>query len=142
MSTELDRDMDHDLDRLLAEMAGTSAPPPGAALMARILADAAREQPQPPLAYPPRAVPMPERGSINLTPPSGGGGWLVGLADFFGGRGALAGMMLATVAGLYLGVAQPATLNALTSLYTGTTAPLDNLDLLSGSDSLWTETAQ
>ena len=48
--------------------------------------------------------------------------------------------MLATVTGLYLGAAQPTILTRLTGDVS--VAPLDHLDLMSGSDSLWTETIQ
>ena len=109
-----------DLDALFAE-AAAEVPEVSDRLMAALMADAARLQPG---ALRPR---VPVRG-----------GFLAGLADLFGGRGALAGMTLATVAGLYLGIAQPAALVSLTaSIYSET--PLDSLDLMSGSDSLWSE---
>lgn len=129
MSEKMQRDTDLDLDRLLAEMAAEAPPAADGAFLTRILADAAREQPRPagivtaPTTPPAAARPAP--------------GWFGSLAEVFGGRGALAGMMLATVTGLYLGLAQPA---ALTALYAET--PLDSLDMIAGGDSLWTEVAQ
>jgi hypothetical protein len=130
--------MEQDLDRLLADMAATSAaeaaaPPDMGGLMARILADAAREQPQVPRPAAARPTLSSDPG-VGAFAPSGGG-WLGALAGVFGGRGALAGLMLATVSGLYVGIAQPISLTAL-----GAETPLASLDLLSGSDSLWTET--
>ena len=129
MSEKMQRDTDLDLDSLLAELAAQEPPEPSGAVLSRILADAAREQPRPagivPRTAPPAAAARPSPG------------WLGSLAEVFGGRGALAGMMLATVTGLYLGFAQPA---ALAALYAET--PLDSLDMIAGGDSLWTEVAQ
>ena len=67
---------DPDLDGLLAE-AGKRPVLPSAAFLARIEADALREQP--------RAVPKP-------VAPAQGGGWAAGLWDLFGGRGGVAGL--------------------------------------------------
>lgn len=127
-----------DPDMLLAEAASLAPPVPDADFMARLMADAARLQPPLPVPAPPRAAP--QRPPAPQARPFGRGGFLDALADVFGGRGALAGMMLATVTGLYLGVAQPAILSGLTGRASET--PLESLDLLSGSDSLWTETIQ
>ncbi len=127
--------IDMQLNRLLAEMAEAPPPEPGEAFLARVMADAAREQPG---AAARDVLPGLPRGARVLRPvPGRSAGWIGALAEVFGGRGALAGMMLATVAGLFLGVTQPA---LLTPLYSE--APLDSLDLLSGSDNLWTEVAQ
>lgn len=82
---------DPDLDGLFA-LAATKAPQPSAELLARIAQDAAREQPRP------RALAKPAPG------------WGFWLADLFGGRGGLAGLTLAAVSGLWIGVAQPASL--------------------------------
>lgn len=109
--------MSDDLDALLAKAARTRPALPEA-LQARILADAAALQPRPPAAA--RAVRQ---------------GWLATLADILGGSGALAGMAAAALAGLYIGVSQPAPLTALTSALWNET-PLDSLDLLPGVDAL------
>jgi hypothetical protein len=129
--------MEEDLDFLLARMAAEPRPLPGPALMARLLEDAARLQPPGPMpaggARPPAIPALPAR------PAAPRGGWIGALADLFGGRGALAGMMLATIAGLWLGVAQPISLSTLTG---AAETPLESLDLFAGSDRLWTEAAQ
>jgi len=122
-----------DPDRLLAEAAALAPPLPDTVFMARLMADARRLQPPLPMPSSPRAVVLPA-----LARPGGRGALLDALADVFGGRGALAAMMLATVTGFYLGVAQPSVLTSLTGL--SREAPLDTLDLMSGSDSLWKET--
>jgi hypothetical protein len=129
---------DPDLDSLFAE-AAKAEPEISDAFMAALMADAARLQPAPPVpaGQRPRAA-VPSGGAALVGPSGFGGGILAGLADLFGGRGALAGMTLATVAGLYIGIAQPAALVNLTSSIYNVT-PLDSLDLLSGSDSLWSE---
>ena len=123
-----------DPDMLLAEAAALAPPPPDTAFLARLMDDAQRLQPPLPLPPPPRTVVPPVRARR-----SGRAGLLDVLADVFGGRGSLAAMMLATVTGLYLGVVQPSVLTGLTGL--SSEAPLDSLDLMSGSDSLWKETA-
>ena len=122
-----------DPDSLLAEAAALAPPPTDTSFMARLMADAQRLQPPLPIPSPPRAAVVPARAR-----PTGRGGLIDALADVFGGRGSLAAMMLATVTGLYLGVAQPAVLTSLTGFSNET--PLDSLDLMSGSDSLWKET--
>lgn len=110
------------LDDLFAEAAAVrEAPSP--ALTARVLADADRLQPR---AGPLRAEqPAPQ-------------GWVRTLADWFGGGMSLAGMSAAAVAGLYLGLAQPASVLALTDLVTGTTT-VESLDLLPASGTLWAQ---
>lgn len=88
---------DSDLDNLLAA-ARADRPEPSAALMARVIDDADRMQPRP---APRIAAPHP-------------GFWAM-LTGAFGGSGALAGMAAATLAGLWVGVAQPAPVSALTA---------------------------
>ena len=88
----------------------------------------------------PKIMPAPVR--IAAPPPAAGprgafGGVIGALADVFGGRGALAGMMLATVSGLYLGLAQPSLVGSLTGLTSDT--PIESFDLIPGTDSFWTE---
>jgi len=116
MTTEFD-----DLDALF-ETAAQQRPQPSPGLTARILVDADALQPQP--AAPqvrPSARPM---------------GWLDTLSDWFGGRTSLAGMSVAALTGLYLGVAQPTPILALTQLVTGQVAQ-DSLELLPASETLW-----
>ncbi len=114
-------DRDNDLDTLFA-MASRQRPEPSEGLTARILADAAAVQPRPRAVVPPTAPPQPQ-------------GWLATLAGWLGGGGALAGMSAAALTGLYLGVVQPAPVQALTALLAGDTT-IDSLDLLPSSDVL------
>ena len=95
-----------DLDDLLAR-AAQNAPAPSPALLARIAADALREQPRP-VAAAPRPRPAPR------------GGWGFALADILGGSRGMAGLTLAAVSGLWIGVAQPAALSSVTDYLTGT----------------------
>jgi hypothetical protein len=111
-----------DLDDLLAKAAATRAAP-SAALMTRILADADAGQPRPALRRP-------------ANPASRG--WIGALADWFGGGLSLAGMSAAAATGLFLGVAQPASVVALAELVTGT-ATIDRIDLLPASGTLWAQ---
>lgn len=90
---------DSDLDDLLAA-ARADRPEPSAALMARVLDDARRLQPAMPL--PPRRAPVRP-------------GLLARLSYAFGGAGALAGMAAAMLAGVWVGVAQPAPFTTLTA---------------------------
>ncbi|MGL5361763.1 MAG: hypothetical protein ACRDBH_02710 [Bosea sp. (in: a-proteobacteria)] len=113
-----------DLDALLVGLR-VSDPQPSSALQARVLADAMAAQPKP--STPPRRTVAATRGRR-----------LRALADLFGGGGALAGMGLAAATGLFVGIAQPAPVAALTqALVVGET--LDSLDLLPAADGLWTE---
>lgn len=91
---------DSDLDDLLAA-ARADRPTPSPALMARVIADADRLQPRPALRAAPAARSRP--------------GFLAVLAEAFGGRGALAGMAAATLAGVWVGAAQPAAFSVLTA---------------------------
>jgi hypothetical protein len=110
-----------DLDALFATAAAVRAAPSDA-LMTRILADADALQPVP-------ARPVP---AVKVQ------GWFQTLADWFGGGMSLAGMSMAALTGLYLGVAQPLPVAALTELVTGTTT-LESLDLLPSTGTLWTQ---
>jgi hypothetical protein len=112
-----------DLDDLFAQ-AKTGTMEPSGDLMARVLADAARVQPQPQTAR--RSEP-----TRNL------GVW-AGLAALFGGGGALAGLGSAAVAGLFIGFVQPTSLTALADAWSGETQ-LDSVDLMPGIDALLTE---
>ena len=83
--------MDDDLDDLFAA-ARKQATQPSPALLARILADAAAEQPRAPA---PAGLARPRVR-------------LAALSAALGGGGALAGLATATVAGLWIGLAPPA----------------------------------
>ena len=110
------------LDGLFAE-AAERREVPSAGLISRILADADRVQP---VLAPLRRVAPARRG------------WLATLADWFGGGMSLAGMSAAAATGLYLGVAQPASVLALSELVTGSVA-IDSLDVLPGTGTLWAQ---
>jgi hypothetical protein len=111
-----------DLDAVFAAAAAQRVTP-SADLYARILADADVNQPKP--VSPP----------VTSAPPQG---WFRTLSDWFGGGLSLAGMSAAALAGLYLGVAQPVQVLALTELVTGTTT-IDSLDLLPSAGTFWAQ---
>ena len=77
------------LDALFAA-ARAAEPPVPDALLARVLADAAQHVPRPA----PRSAPR--RRS-----------WLAGVLDMLGGRGAMAGLAAAGMAGIFIGFVQP-----------------------------------
>jgi hypothetical protein len=112
---------DIDLDDLFAAVRD-SAPRPSAALMARVEADAAAAQAarRPAPAHPAKA----RRRT----------GWIQAL----GGRGVLAGLASAALAGLWLGVAKPAPVQALTEAYAPETA-LGSVELIPSLDAFGTE---
>lgn len=107
-----------DLDDLFAS-AKRDAMQPSAALMARVLADAAREQPRPVLRMVPKA------------------GFWAGLAALFGGGGVLAGVGSAAVAGLVLGFVQPVGFGSVTDLLAADT--LGGVEFMPGIDALLAE---
>jgi hypothetical protein len=109
-----------DLDSLFASARG-AAPRPSAGLTARVLADAEGL-----LAIPP-APPQPVARRSGL--------WAA-LAAAFGGSGALAGMATATVAGFYIGFAEPMDTGLVTSVLGGEIA---ELDMMPGIDALLDE---
>jgi len=117
---------DMDLDDWLAKAAATPVSP-SAALTARILADADAVQPR---AQAQAARVRPRRGLM---------AWLSDLADGLGGRRALAGLSLASVAGLFLGFADPSALQSLAGLIAGDLTAVEQMDLLPATDILWTE---
>ncbi len=92
----------------LFEAARAKAPQPSAELMARILVDAQAHLPAPAPVAAVQSVPPVRRG------------WLAGLLAAIGGWPSVAGMATATVAGLWLGFAQP---EALTTLSGGALLP-------------------
>lgn len=114
---------DLDLDALLAAARDTG-PAPSQALIDRVMTDAAALQPRPAPVVRPVA--------------RGGVGWLGRLASVFGGGGALAGVSLAMVAGVFIGVMQPEPVAALTSALLVDTS-LGTVDLLPAGADLWEE---
>jgi hypothetical protein len=102
------------------------------ALMARILADAAMVQTAAQQAARPAPVAPRRRAGVWRT-----------LSQVIGGRGAVAGLLSATLAGLWLGFSPPAQLAALTRSVTqsvlGDPTVLDGLDLIPAIDSVLTE---
>ena len=122
-------DKNMDLDALFAEAALTEVKP-SAELMQHILADAERLQP--------KAQPL-VRPVISAKPRGGAFGWFTEFADVLGGARAVAGLSLAGLTGLYLGVAQPGAVAALTSLVSGTTTTVEQMDLLPATSTLFTE---
>lgn len=92
-------------------------------LMARIMADALREQP----VAKPFGRSTPER--IGL--------WDV-LRDLFGGGGVLAGLASVACAGLYLGVVQPGVIGNVTLVLTGNLS-VEQLDYMPSIDAILAE---
>ena len=84
--------MDRDPLESYFEVARTKAPEPSDALMARILADADREA---------------ECRYLALRPATTSGGKLRAVLSAIGGWPVLAGLATATLAGVWIGVAQP-----------------------------------
>jgi hypothetical protein len=114
---------DSDLDDIFAEARVTMAGP-SPDLMARVLADAEAHQPATPGLR--RAVPPPRQGL-----------WAAMMAAI-GGGAALAGLSTATVAGLWIGFAQPTTLLNVTDSFLPTET-LESVDLLPSFDTILTE---
>jgi hypothetical protein len=114
---------DSDLDDIFAEARGATAAP-SSDLMARILADA--EAHQPAAAVLVRAAPPPRQGL-----------WAAMLAAI-GGGAALAGLSTATLAGLWIGFAQPTTLLDVTDAFLPVVT-LESVDLLPSFDTILTE---
>lgn len=118
---------DSDLDDLFAA-ARAAAPSAPAALLARIEADGLRQQPGPV----PRAV----------RAPAGLRGLFGRMVMAVGGLGGAAGLATATLAGLWIGIAQPQGLSTLTEGLTaglGVTAALDSVELIPALDPFATE---
>ncbi|MDP4031796.1 MAG: dihydroorotate dehydrogenase [Pseudorhodobacter sp.] len=107
----------HELD---AHFASARANPPAAspALLARVLDDA--------LAYQPSAVNLPH-------PARSVAGLWSRLATALGGGGALAGLGTATLAGFYIGFAEPAPVAAISDALRQD-APLETVELFSSFD--------
>ena len=118
-------DKDIDLDALFAE-AAEARMSPTPELVARILADAAQEQPKPQASV--RTVRLPQpRGRFGA------------FSDVLGGARSMAALSMAGLMGLYLGVAQPSGVQSLTSLLSGDTTTVEQLDLLPAPGALWSE---
>ena len=94
-------------------------------LMARILADALREQPVP--------KPFGQAAAV----PNKLGLWAM-LRDLFGGGGVLAGLASVACAGLYLGIAQPGVIGNLTLVLTGNLS-VEQLDYMPSIDAILAE---
>ena len=114
---------DSDLDILFAQARDT-AHAPSADLMARILSDAELYQPA---VASFAAASAPRRQGLWAT-----------MLTAIGGGAALAGLSTATLAGLWLGFAQPASFAAVTETFLSTET-LDTVNLLPGFDSILTE---
>jgi hypothetical protein len=113
---------DTDLDDLFAA-ARADVPVPSPALMSRVLADADAAQPRP---------------APRVAAPVLRGAWFATLVAALGGAGAMAGLATATVAGLWIGLAQPAPVAALTqSLWPA--AEADIVELLPDLDGVLTD---
>jgi hypothetical protein len=94
---------DKDLDQFFAS-ARESRPVPSTDLMARVLTDAYEAQPTP--VAPARSVAPPPSGVLRM---------FADLAQALGGKGALAGLGTAAIAGVWLGYSGPSGLDWLTS---------------------------
>ena len=119
LPSDTDRDADDALAPFLAAARAADARAPDA-LMARVLADAARVQPRSPLP----AARRPARQ-----------GWRALLMAVAGGRGALAGMAAAGLAGVWIGFAQPMDIGA--GLGLGAADPV--VTLFPGDLDLWSD---
>jgi hypothetical protein len=111
-----------DLDKLLKDSARPV--PVSDQLMARILADAAREQPIPKSFGSATVVKRPSFWSV--------------VSDLFGGNGVLAGLATVACAGVYLGAAQPSAVTDVTAFMTGDLA-VETLDFMPSIDALLAE---
>lgn len=110
---------DDDLDSLFAA-ARAETPRPPAALTARVMLDAETAA---------RGAPVPRRAAERP-------GLLASLAAIFGGGGALAGMVTATLAGFWIGFAQPVELGVMSAVLNTDTA---EIDMMPGIDALLDE---
>ena len=126
-------DKDFDLDALLAEAAAERVTP-SPALAARILQDAVLVQPKP------NSWPQPLVRKENLqVAPGGVFGWFTAFAAVLGGGGTLAGLSLAAMTGLYLGIAQPNLMPSLSLIGSTDSTVSEQIDLLPATGTLWTE---
>lgn len=112
-----------DLDALLAG-ARDEGPLPSDALIARVMADAVALQPRP-------------GQGVSWEKPVGAR-WLDRLAALFGGGGALAGVSLALMAGVFIGISQPEPVVALTQAFWDETQS-ETVDLFPANVAVWEE---
>lgn len=124
---------DH-LDSLFAAARAEPLRPPRG-LSARVLDDAARHMAS---VAPPPALLSP--ALLSRAAPPRPGLWAA-LSTAFGGGGALAGMVTATVAGFYIGFAQPIDTGIVTAVLAGDAAggEIGQLDMMPGIDALLDE---
>ncbi len=123
--TRIDRS-EQELEELL-QSAAKAGPDPSDALLARVMADADAV-----LAERSAESAMP----VGSVPTSASGGWLNRLLGGVGGWPAVAGLATATIAGVWIGYAQPASLGGVAGgLLAGETA-YDLGDLLPDYDSV------
>lgn len=120
-----DRSKEFDGLEAFFDAARAEAPQPSEDLMARILADAAAETAH-------RAAPAP--GARAARPAAKVLGFWDALVMALGGRGALAGLAGAMVAGLWLGVSQPAPIASLAQQVAGDGTTLEQVDLIPSFD--------
>jgi hypothetical protein len=113
-----------DLEGLFAEARAQNLPD-GEALMARVMADAVSHQQRP------SGLPIRRKSAHRF-------GFWSRIVLALGGKGVLAGLGTAIVAGVVLGFAQPTSLTTLTdSIFAQT--PLDDVELLPGIDAILAE---
>ncbi|MFC2969847.1 hypothetical protein [Acidimangrovimonas pyrenivorans] len=122
-----DRSKEFDGLEAFFDAARAEAPQPSEDLMARILADAEAETAR-------RAAPVPEAPSA-IRPAAKVLGFWDALVLALGGRGALAGLAGAMVAGLWLGVSQPAPIASLAQQVAGDGTTLEQVDVIPTFDS-------
>lgn len=115
---------EQDIDGLFAEARG-QRPLDTSALMGRVMADAITYQPQP------SALPV-RRKTRRKT------GFWSNFADALGGKGVLAGLGAAMLAGVAVGFVQPSSLITLTDLIF-VQSPLEEVELLPGIDAILAE---
>ena len=106
-----------ELDDLFAE-ARRTGPDASEAFMARVLADALAEQPEPARVVTTRQAPAPQRTGLF--------DWLAGV---FGGGGVLAGLGAVAAAGLLVGYVQPAPVTAVAGVFL-TGASIETVELI------------
>lgn len=110
-----------ELDGLFAD-ARTRPVGASSELLARVLEDAYTSQPAAPVAArPPQAA-----------PPKGRGAWLRDWVQGFGGPAA--GLACATMAGLWLGFAQPASVQSVTTAFQSGTGAVETVELIPSLD--------
>ncbi len=110
-----------EIEEMFAMARAAPRPAPSTALMARVLADALAHQPRP-------------AGADASVAGRARGGWLSALAAAFGGAGALAGVGGAALAGVLIGIVQPAPVTRLADAVLG--VQVASVQLMPTADSL------